>query len=223
MQRLIGEKKTAIDLRAKGYTYSEILQIVPVAKSSLSLWLKDMPIKREFKNYILGAKAKREQRIEKTKQIYKDAIDEIEIINHKELFYMGIMLYWAEGAKQRRRNISQGVDFSNSDPRMCKVFLRWLKYSLNIEDERISLYVYIHESQKDRADDVLFYWMKISEFPKEAFNKIYYTRTIYPRKKKRLDNGKYYGQLRVKVRKSTDLNRKIMGWIEGVSIRSNLI
>jgi transposase len=36
------EKETAIELRKQGYSYSEILKRVPVAKSTLSLWLRSV-------------------------------------------------------------------------------------------------------------------------------------------------------------------------------------
>lgn len=172
-------------------------------------------------NWVFGARAKRKQRIDKEIRIKNQSITEIPILDKGELFYMGIMLYWAEGAKQRN-TISQGVDFSNSDPRMCKFFLKWLLESLQISDDKINLCIYIHESQIGRVNKVLEYWSKISGFPKNKFGKTCFTRTIYPRKKKRLDKGIYYGQLRIKVRKSTDLNRKIAGWIEGICHRSGV-
>ena len=167
----------------------------------------------------LGAKAKRKQRIEKTEKIKKGAISEIKQVGDRDLFYMGIMLYWAEGAKSRGTNISQGVDFSNSDPDMCKFFVNWIQTSLKIKSERIGFCIYIHESQKNKFDEALNYWSNIVGFPKEKFNKTCFTKTVYPRKHKREDTGNYYGQLRIKVRKSTDLNRKITGWIEGICLR----
>ena len=231
MQAKLEEKKKALELRKQGFSYSEILRVVPVAKSSLSLWLRKTHLKKSqkyrLKNKLiaagrLGARAKRKQRIEKTEKIRKDAISEIKQVGDKELFYMGVMLYWAEGAKSKQNNVSQGVDFSNSDPNMCKLFLKWLRSSLKIQSDRTSLCVYIHESQKNRAYVILDYWSKITGFPKEKFRKTCFTKTVYPRKNKRKDNGEYYGQLRIKVRKSTDLNRKIAGWVEGICLRNGV-
>lgn len=229
MQPKLKERAKAIKLRKQGYSYSEISQIVSVSQASLSLWLKLFPLnqkqKDRFKKKVilngkLGAKAKRKQRIEKVEKIRKCAISEIKKIRDREIFYMGIMLYWAEGTKSRGRNISQGVDFSNSDPKMCKFFLHWLQVSLGIKPEEIIYCIYIHESQKNKSEKVLDYWSKIVDSTKEKFNKICYTKTVYPRKNKRKDSGNYYGQLRIKVRKSTDLNRKISGWVDGICIKS---
>jgi hypothetical protein len=174
------ERDKAVELRSKGYSFSEILREVPVAKSSLSLWLRKVHIKKSQKYRLnlkqitfrkLGAKAKRKQRIEKTKEIVRSAILDINPITDRELFLMGVVLYWAEGAKQRNA-VSQVVEFSNSDP--------------------------------------------------FRFGKTCFTRTVYPRKNKRKDNGKYFGQLRIRVKRSTDLNRKIAGWTKGICLESGV-
>lgn len=222
------EKEKALKLRKRGLSYSEIKKRVKVSRSSLSLWLRETHLtksqKLRFKRKMaavskLGAKAKRRQRIEKTEKITKGAISEIKQIKDVELFYMGIMLYWAEGAKSRRGKACQGVDFSNSDPDMCRFFVNWLQISLKMKPERIGFCIYIHESCKSKSNEALAYWSGVVGFPKDKFNKTCYTKTVYPRKHKRKDKGNYYGQLRIKVRRSTDLNRKIAGWIDGICLR----
>jgi len=170
-------------------------------------------------NWIYGAQAKRKQRIAKELKIRRKSISEIPKIKPKDLFYMGLMLYWAEGAKQRNTT-SQGVDFSNSDPRMCRLFIKWLQEILLIPKSDISLCIYIHVSQINRITDVQKYWSRISGFPVSVFNKTSFSKTVYPRRKKRQNKGVYFGQLRIKVRKSTDLNRKIAGWVEGVCVQT---
>ena len=228
MRARLEEKRKALELRRRGFSYSEILRKVPVAKSSLSLWLGSVPISESQKdrfrrkiiaNAKLGAIAKRKQRIEKTEKINRGAISEIKQVRDRELFYMGIMLYWAEGAKSRGNNISQGVDFSNSDPDMCRFFVNWLQTSLRIKPERIGFCIYIHESQRNKSDEALDYWSDIVGFSKDKFNKTCFTKTVYPRKHKRVDKGNYYGQLRIRVRKGTNLNRKIAGWIDGICLQ----
>ena len=81
MNPKVREKERAIQLRKRGYTYNEILKVLPVAKSSLSLWLKDFPLtecekqslkKRVDKNISLGriraAAANRQNRLKKDRQ-----------------------------------------------------------------------------------------------------------------------------------------------------------
>jgi hypothetical protein len=218
-------KRETILLRQKGLSYSEIQKRVPVSKSSLSLWLRTMQLKsyqenRLFEKQIifskLGSEAKHRQRLDKVKRLKSGAVKEIGKINKENLFLMGVMLYWAEGAKQRGSNISQGIEFSNSDPKMCKFFIKWLTFALGISRDRIHPLIYVHESQKRRVSEILDFWSALTGFSKDVFGKTYFTSTIYPRKKQRKENGNYYGQLKIKVRRSTDLNRQVAGWIEGI-------
>jgi orotate phosphoribosyltransferase-like protein len=57
MKKLVQEKEKAVELRRKGLSYKEILKQVPVAKSSLSLWLKDLPLTKDEKTVILATVA----------------------------------------------------------------------------------------------------------------------------------------------------------------------
>jgi hypothetical protein len=221
----------AIKLRKLGLSYSEIRKQIPVAKSTLSTLLKNIKLSKKAKKIIesrtvgaqkLGAEAKHNQRVKKEEKIRKSAFSQIANITNKELFLMGIMLYWAEGTKSRGSNISQSVDFSNSDSKMLKFFMNWLEVCLKIPKDMIAPRIYIHESKKDKANEVLEYWSKQIVFPKEKFSRTCFTKTVYPRKNKRKDTTQYYGQLRIRIKKSTDLNRKIAGWIDGVVDSSGL-
>lgn len=128
---------------------------------------------------------------------------------------MGIMLYWAEGSKQKESNISQGLIFSNSDPKMVQIFLKWLIECLEIPLSNINFDIYLHSDCENRAKEISGYWSKISSFPISKFGKIYYKK--HKLKSNRKNKGlNYFGLIRIKVSRSTDLNRKINGWIEGI-------
>jgi hypothetical protein len=58
---------------------------------------------------------------------------------------------------------------------------------------------------------------------KEAFRKISYTKTSLSKENQRKSRINYYGQLRIVVKKSTDLNRKVAGWIEGICVKSGVV
>jgi len=136
-------------------------------------------------------------------------------VSKRELWLMGSMLYWAEGSKQKNGNVGQRVIFSNSDPLIIKVYLKWLREVLLIEKGKIDFEIYSHNNIIEREKEVIKYWSKITGFPISQFRKIYY------KKDKKNDYRKnqgqdYYGLLRVIILKSTDLNRKISGWIRGV-------
>ncbi len=217
-------KEKATNLRKQGFSYSEILKQIPVTKSTLSLWLKSVNlsnrqnqklIEKRLVGAKIGAIAKKNQRIEKVKLIKNIAISEIETISNREIWLIGISLYWAEGSKQKEHNISQRVAFSNSDPLMIKLFLKWLKKIIKISDSDIYFEIYTHKNSKNSASEIIKYWSKITDYPEYRFNRIYYKNNKI--KTKRKNTGiKYYGLLRICVKKSTDLNRKISGWIDGI-------
>ena len=97
------ERERAIKLRRKGRTYSEILAQIPVAKSTLSLWLREVGIAQKQKQRLTqkkreasfrGGEARRRQRVEETRAILNQAE---RIGNLKtELWLIGSALYWAD-------------------------------------------------------------------------------------------------------------------------------
>jgi len=219
------EKEKAIRLRKKGLTYSEILRQVPVAKSTLSLWLREVGIsgkqkqrltKKKHEASMRGGQARREQRIARTKEIHRSAKKDINRISQRELWLIGIALYWAEGAKEKeRKNGSSQVDFGNTDARMVKFYLKWLIEACNVKQEDINFSIYIHENSVNRINEVVRHWSTCTGFKKDRITYIYFKK--HNTKTKRKNIGKtYFGVLRVKVRKSTELNRKIAGWVQGI-------
>jgi len=128
---------------------------------------------------------------------------------------IGIALYWAEGTKQKEKSVSQSVVFSNSDPLMVDFFLRWLLRTINIPQEQIYFELVIHENHKNRHKEIINFWSKKLRLPKEKFDRIYLKKNLVKTVRKNLLEG-YFGLIRIRVRKSTNLNRKISGWTEGV-------
>lgn len=224
MQKKTKEKDLAIRLRKRGYSYNEILRRVPVAKSTLSLWLRSVNLAKKQKQRLTekrkqarlrGVEAIRKRRKEITKKLLKEGIQEIGELRKRDLFILGIGLYWCEGSKQKEGNISEPVIFSNSDSRMVKVFLEWLEVFCNIRREDCFFSIYIHESiNKKKIEKIEDRWRSILTISKEKNIKIRLKKNKIKRKRK--NNANYLGVMRVTVRKSTNLNRKISGWIEGV-------
>lgn len=208
-------------MRKRGFSYSEILKKVPVAKSTLSLWLKSVNLSREQKQRLTQKKLdamKRgwikvhQNRVEKTKIIRESAIADVGRISKKDLWLIGSVLYWAEGTKEKKHSVSQQVSFNNSDPLMIRIFLKWLKESVGIKLEEIGYEIYIHENSKNNVANVIDYWENIVE---AKINKTYFKKNKLSKYRKNTGID-YFGLLRVNVKKSADLNRKIAGWIEGI-------
>lgn len=214
------EKTVAVKLRRQGLSYSEILQKVPVAKSTLSVWLRNIGIAKEHKQrftekrklaQLKAQEACREIRIKKETTIIASAKKEVGTISKRELWIIGTVLYWAEGTKQKQHNVSQKVSFNNSDPKMALLFNRWVQEICLRKKSDLTYSIYIHRTaDKETARK---FWEKLLH---TNIDKIYF-KSHNPKTNRKNINADYYGLLRIDIKKSTDLNRKIKGWILGIT------
>ena len=217
-------KLKAIELRKRSFTYSEILKQVPVAKSTLSLWLKEVSLSKPQKQTITqkridaalrGAASRHRQRLENTEKITTAARKQIGKLSRREFWLLGTALYWAEGSKQRISSLSASVTFNNSDPVMLSFFKEWLFQICNIELSRLRFELYVHESQKHRLKEIQHYWIKNLSIPAASFTAVYFKKNTIKRVRKNPEIG-YYGLVRIRVRASSQLNRTIAGWVQGI-------
>ncbi|XKT75279.1 MAG: hypothetical protein ACJKSS_00615 [Patescibacteria group bacterium UBA2103] len=215
MHKKVREKERAIELRKKGYTYNEILKEVSVAKSSLSEWLKDMPLtksekdllkKRKDSNITKGriraATAHHLNRLERDKVLFQEAKREFDAFIQDPLFQLGVGLYWAEGSKR-----NQQFQFSNSDPNMINVMFLWIERYFSLPREDINVRLYIHKPYREEKCEE--YWSKTIRVPLENFQKTIYKPTGLGVKKR----PAYKGCLRIEVAKIKYL-KKVKFWIE---------
>lgn len=227
----INEKIRAIKLRKEGKTYSEILGIVSVAKSTLSLWLRSVGMSKTQHQRITrkriearqrGARRKRELRVERQLKIFDEAESEIVSISNRELWLIGIALYWAEGSKEKEYRPGQSLQFTNSDPVMIKLFIKWLRECLCVTDDSIKFQIYIHESHVGRKDEVGQFWSNTTDFPIDKFAKIYLKKNkLHSRRR---NNGVLYnGVVRVTISSSSKLNRRVTGWVRGISKKCGIV
>ncbi|EKE19907.1 MAG: hypothetical protein ACD_8C00087G0007 [uncultured bacterium] len=214
------EKSEAIALRKQGFSYNEILKKIPVAKSTLSVWLKDVGIAKKQKQQLTekrkaaqqkAAATCRNNRMESEKIIIEKARKEIDEISAKELWLIGTTLYWAEGSKQKENNVSQGVSFGNSDPKMILLFNKWLRECCDITEERFCYRIYIHKTA-NISKAKIFWGELLNENIEKVHLKKHNPKTIW-----KDSYSNYNGLLRIDITRSTDLNRKIKGWIIGIN------
>lgn len=225
MVKKTAEKENAIHLRRQGKTYSEILEAIPVAKSTLGLWLKEVklsePQKQRFTVVkrlasIRGGQAKKKQRIEKQNEIILKAKSEIGTLSMREIFLTGVALYWAEGAKEKEYRPGSQFEFSNMDPKMIQLILFWLLGACKINKNMIIFNIFLHQSHKNRVEEVKEYWSKVAGFSVYNFSRIYWKRNKLKITNRKNTGEKYHGVLKIKVKRSSDLVRKLAGWSEGI-------
>src|SRR3989344_966741 len=120
----IQEKEKAILLRKEGFSYTEILEQVPVAKSSLSLWLQSVGLSKKQKQRLTekkwealqrGLEAIRVNKVRRHSAIKKEARREVKEYIKDPFWVLGTALYWAEGSKVKSWG-SPRIAFSNMDP-----------------------------------------------------------------------------------------------------------
>lgn len=218
-----GEKQRAIQLRREGKTYSEILAEVPVAKSTLSEWLKSVQLAKSQKQRITkkrkeaalrGALSRRKTRLTEVKALEHKGLAEIDRISNRELWLIGIALYWAEGSKQHDHSPSTGIAFANSDSRMASVFLRWLE-QMEVSSSEIYFELYVHEIRRSDAPAFRLWWIKQLGISPKQLDRIYFKKGN-PKTNRKNIADLYHGLIRIKVNSSTVLNRRISGWVHGI-------
>ena len=226
MVRII-EKNKALKLRLKGRSINEISEKLNVTKSTVGVWCRDIrlgpkQIERlaervksgSYKGRIKFLEKTRKKRIEEVETLKKEGIREIGKLNKRDLFIAGIAMYWSEGYTYSG---GDQVGFTNSDPKIILLTLRWFKELCRVPDDKISLQVKINKIHKNRIRKVENYWSNLTKIPLNQFNK---TVLIKSKVKKVYPNpGVHYGTLRIIVRQGTKLRRKINGWIEGLTKR----
>jgi hypothetical protein len=215
MKSLVQERQLAIKLRRKGFSYKEIIQQVPVAKSSLSLWLKDLSLTENEKKYlkerrtanitrgrIRAATAHHKNKLQREHELFKIAKQEFDMFIAEPLFHTGISLYWAEGAKRNSTFM-----FTNSDSEMIHVMLLWLeryaKYPRTAHGYRLYIHKpYAHEGCEEFWSEEL------------GVSLVQFRKTIYkPTGKLVKKRPNYKGCLRIEVPCSTSLLLKMKFWI----------
>jgi len=213
MKTLVSEKDEAIRLRKKGLSYNEILKKVPVAKSTLSEWLQHMPLtdtekailkRRKESNISIGkiraAAALHSLRVARDEILRGTARIEFEKFRTDPFFYVGLSLYWAEGAK---RNDLFG--FTNSDTEMMTVMLAWIDRFFQVKRENIRARLYIHKPYAH--ENCEGHWSREISIPLSNFRKTIYKPTGLLVKKR----PGYMGCLRIEVGGVTYL-RKYLYW-----------
>jgi transposase-like protein len=147
-------KQKAIQLRQQQQlSYGAIRKQIPVAKSTLSVWLRPYPLSKEKISELRrmawkASEAKierfrlkmREKRESEDQIFYEKYLKKFGRIDERSFFVAGLMLYIAEGTKRAPAKLA----LANTDPRVQRVFIRWLEKFFHIHrgDLRVHLQLY---------------------------------------------------------------------------------
>lgn len=216
-------KNLATDLRTKGLSYSEITERISVPKSTLSHWFKNLALtenqlQKLKERQIRAGKINLQKKLLKTSRAIEEiknfSAKDIQKISKRELWLIGIMLYWRESKSEA--NLQRGIRLASSDPSLIKLFLKWLQGVGNIEDKEIGFDIFIDDNKKGLIDECVSYWSKITHFPKNDFSHIYFHKNRINKNKRKVLEKSQFGLLRIRVKASSMLARQMAGWTTGI-------
>ena len=169
------KKSEAIRMRKEGASYSQIKEKLKVSKSSLSLWLHDMPLPEKRLRELRDWNAVRIERFQNTMRDKREsrwaevrarAARDIGILNKREILIAGLFLYRGEGGK----TVTTCTTLSNTDPSMIRFFMTWLQL-LGVSKDSFRAKVHLYTDMNVRAE--LQYWSKALDLPLSSFRKPY--------------------------------------------------
>jgi hypothetical protein len=207
----------ARELRTQGLSYNEIVARLGVSKSSVSLWVRDLPCPERFA-YVHSER--RQEGLRKYNEARtaghiaetEAAAAEIGNLTDRELLIAGAIAYWCEGTKSKPYRRADRVVFMNSDPGLIRFYLRFLQ-AAGINRDDLILCVCIHENAD--ADAAHRFWVEVTGVSPSQFRNPTLKRHN-PKTARMNVGGNYHGCLRIEVRRSGEFYRKIEGWASGV-------
>ena len=208
----------AIELRKTGKSVKDIGKLLNVSSSTVSLWVRHVPLSQSQKDLltervfsalqrgrIKAELVQRELREKRNRLLTRAAIKKLGRFTKRDLFVAGIALYWAEGFKKDNR-----LGFANSDPQMIRLFLKWLDV-LEVPKSSLRLRVGVNISHANRLEDIQAYWSQQTGVPLSQFQKPFFQKFKW--KKDYPDPSTYFGVLRIRANEQGPLFFKIKNWI----------
>ncbi|QWB25100.1 MULTISPECIES: hypothetical protein [Streptomyces] len=212
-------RERARELRFQGWTYDRIEAELGCSRSSVSLWVRDLPKPEprytpEEQRALMqaGLTRLRATQEEERRSIRESAAQEVGDPTDRELFLTGVALYWAEGSKSKPYDRRERAIFVNSDPGVIQVYLAWLDL-LDVSRERLRFRVLIHESAD--VDAAHRFWAELADIDPSAFAKPT-LKKHNPKTVRKNTGDDYHGCLVVTVTRSAELYNRIEGWWSGI-------
>jgi hypothetical protein len=165
----LAERQQARQLRRTGLPLAEIAARLGVAKSSVSLWVRDVefqplpPVTRGRRRAPNALQRRRQVEIDR---LVTEGRVRIGRLSEREFLVAGVALYAGEGSKRDR-----AVKFANTNPRMIAFYCAWLRQFFEIDEGRLRARLYLHEGL-DLAASVAF-WSELTGIPPSQFHKPY--------------------------------------------------
>jgi DNA-binding MarR family transcriptional regulator len=187
------EREMARKLRQEGLSVREIEGRVGVARSSVSVWVRDVELTPEQREVLRcrprpsNADAFRRRRLLSQSE-GREAARRLE-----PLHAMGCMLFWAEGSRS-----VDAAKITNSDPALLRLAARFLRQYFDVRDEKFRVWCNLFADHLEKQHAIEQHWLDTLELPRECLTKSIVN--VYSRySKKRRRNKLPYGTCRLTV------------------------
>jgi hypothetical protein len=165
----LAERQQARLLRGSGLPLAEIAARLGVSKSSVSLWVRDVPFEplpRPVRGRRRAPNALQRRKQGEIDRLVAEGRARVGRLSEREFLVAGVALYAGEGTKG-----DGAVRFANSDPRMIYFFCCWLRRFFAIDESRLRVRLYLHEGLDLAASTA--YWSSVTGIPPSQFGKPY--------------------------------------------------
>jgi hypothetical protein len=162
------EQEEARRLRADSWTLQDIAEKLGVSKSSVSIWVRDVPFTPSPRRW---GPQRRPNPASFAKQRQIEELDaagreQIGVLSDEAFLAAGIALYAGEGSKT-----DGGLRFANTDATMVRFYCAWLRRFFEPDESRLRVRVYLHEGLD--IDAAERHWSEVTGVPLEQFRKPY--------------------------------------------------
>jgi hypothetical protein len=163
----VEEQEKARLLRAENRTLQEIADILGVSKSSVSLWVRDVPVEI-IRTYPLTRRPHGQHvaRLAEIAASDESGRERLADLSEEAFLAAGAALYAGEGSKTDGK-----VLFANTNGEMISFFCRWLRHFFDIDESRMRARIYLHEGLDFEAAEA--YWSSVTRVPREQFRAPY--------------------------------------------------
>jgi hypothetical protein len=220
----IATKEKAQKLRKDGESIRTIASLVDASKSSVSYWCRDIVLSKKQIEFLQAkskhsgraqcialGEEKRKRRIETVKSEKRMGAESVKKLSTREHYLLGLGLYWGEGYKTSNDEFG----FTNSDPHMIVIYINWLVKHFSIKPLDLILRVGINTTHKNREEEIISYWSKLTGVSSSQFTKTSFLKS--ESKKEYTNHSEHYGTLRIKVRRGMKLKYRVLGALEALA------
>lgn len=206
------------DLRRLGLSYGEIMDLIPVKKSTLATWCREVKLSDEQYQAIQERTGSREgiprdtnrKRREEIGRIRNHARRHVSRLMEDPLWVAGTVLYWAEGFKTQ-----SSLGMANADPAALRLFMAWTRLYHNQNAEfRARLNIHADNNEQWARS----WWAEALGLKMTDFTKSFVKPDGTGHRKNHLPQG----VCAVRLRRSAGAFHRSMAWIEFLADRLDM-